>query len=119
MVDVINTAGGRLLGMVATGSREPARYGYGYGYQEASDHGKGKDDAPVTVISGVRSNGATPERQEERPAGASPSDAPPSDVSDDQPAVGATSTNGDQPIGAGKPASRPALGRRVRRLFRD
>jgi capsular exopolysaccharide synthesis family protein len=119
MVDVISTADGRLLGMVATGSREPARYGYGYGYQDASGDGKGKDEAPVTSISGVSSNGVTPERQEEQPAGAPPSDAAPSDVSQDQLAVGATSRNGDQPIVADKPAARPALGRRVRRLFRD
>jgi len=119
MVDVINTAGGRLLGMVATGSREPARYGYGYGYQDASDHQKGKDGAPVTMLSGVSSNGATPGRQEEQPAGGPLSDASASDVNHDQLPVGATSRNGDQPMVAGESASRPTLGRRVRRLFRD
>ena len=32
MIEVTQTAGGRLLGMVATGARADHGYGYGYGY---------------------------------------------------------------------------------------
>ena len=56
MIEVTQTAGGRLLGMVATGARADHGYGYGYGY--ATDTGtRGLRPARATV---QRSNGAGP-----------------------------------------------------------
>ena len=56
MIEVTQTAGGRLLGMVATGARADHGYGYGYGYANGYGYKPAEDAATVS------SNGAGPDK---------------------------------------------------------
>jgi len=69
MIELTNTAGGRLLGMVATGAREAQRYGYGYGYGDGYAPARAGSEAPVSAALGASSNGAGAARGNDQPAG--------------------------------------------------
>jgi Mrp family chromosome partitioning ATPase len=47
MLEVVTTAGGRLLGVVATGGREEAGYRYGYSYGYAYGEAPASSDSPL------------------------------------------------------------------------
>jgi capsular exopolysaccharide synthesis family protein len=90
MLEVVNTAGGRLLGVVATGGREEAgyRYGYSYGYAYGEAPASSDSALPTAATNGHVDRDVSP---------------PPAPV---------------QPAHQAPASTQPRLGDRVRQLFR-